>query len=54
MMCQLDERMIPCVDFGHIHARTLGGLNTAEDFNKVFDKMKTSLVEKELKTPYSL
>jgi deoxyribonuclease-4 len=43
MMCQLDERMIPCVDFGHIHARTLGGLNTAEDFNKVFDKIENKL-----------
>ncbi len=42
-MCQLDDRMIPCVDFGHIHARSFGGLNSTEDFNKVFDKIENKL-----------
>lgn len=42
-MCQLDERMIPCVDFGHVHARSLGGLKTIDDYRAVFDKLENSL-----------
>ena len=28
-LCALDERLLPCVDFGHLYARTLGELNGA-------------------------
>ncbi len=42
-MCGLDERMIPCVDFGHIHARTLGSLKGTDDYNAIFDKIENSL-----------
>ena len=27
-LCSLDERMLPCVDFGHLNARTHGGVWT--------------------------
>jgi deoxyribonuclease-4 len=42
-MCQLDERMIPCVDFGHVHARSLGGLTSLGDYREVFDKIESKL-----------
>ena len=32
-LCELDERLLPCIDFGHLNARTLGGLKTFEDFD---------------------
>ncbi len=43
MLCSLDERMIPCVDFGHIHARSLGGLVSVQDFRMVFDKLENTI-----------
>lgn len=42
-MCALDDRMIPCVDFGHVHARSLGGLKTPEDYEAVFDSIENAL-----------
>ena len=27
-LCSLDERMLPCIDFGHLNARTFGGLRS--------------------------
>ena len=31
-MCKIDEILIPTIDFGHLNARTMGGLKTTEDF----------------------
>ena len=38
-LCALDERMIPCIDFGHLNARTYGSLRTKEDYAAVLDTM---------------
>jgi len=27
-LCKLDERLLPCIDFGHLNARTLGASNS--------------------------
>lgn len=35
-LCRLDDRLIPCVDFGHHNARTQGGLRTADDYRQIF------------------
>ena len=43
--CQLDERMIPCIDFGHLNARTHGGVSTLEDFEFVLGQVKDRLGE---------
>lgn len=43
VLCSLDERLIPCVDFAHVHSLTQGGMKTKEDFINVF-----KLVEKHL------
>jgi len=42
-LCKLDERLIPCIDFGHINARTLGGLQTKADFEQIFDALENEL-----------
>ena len=41
--CTLDERMLPCVDFGHLNSRTHGGLKSVEDYDAVFDKIENRL-----------
>ena len=42
-LCKLDERLIPCIDFGHLNARTLGGLRDTEDFEHIFDVLENEL-----------
>ena len=42
-LCALDERLIPCIDFGHLNARTLGGLSSFQDFKAVFDRVENRL-----------
>ncbi len=42
-LCQIDERLIPTVDFGHINSMTLGGLKNTEDFERIFDVIKNKL-----------
>lgn len=39
----LDDRMLPCVDFAHLHALTGGGLQTVEDFTAVLDTIEQTL-----------
>ena len=41
--CAVDERVIPCIDFGHLNARTQGGLTTREQFEKVFEIMENAI-----------
>ena len=43
--CHIDERFLPCVDFGHLNSRTLGGLNSAEAFAKLLDRLHNELGE---------
>lgn len=44
-LCSLDERLIPTIDFGHLNARTLGGLKEKSDFSQIFDKLHNGLGE---------
>lgn len=48
--CQMDERLIPCVDFGHLNCRTLGGLKTREDFEAVLQEIGNRLGGERLRT----
>lgn len=41
--CLLDDRMIPCIDFGHLNARTLGGLATADHYGAILDTIENKL-----------
>lgn len=42
-LCALDERLIPCIDFGHLNARTMGSLRTYTDFKAVFEQIENRL-----------
>lgn len=42
-LCGLDERLIPCIDFGHLNARTIGSLKTYADFEAVFCEIENRL-----------
>ncbi len=42
-LCAVDERFLPCIDFGHLNARTLGGCSSKEDFAGVLDAMENAL-----------
>lgn len=52
-MCGVDERFIPCIDFGHLNARTHGGLATYADFEAVLDKIEKALGFDRLKVYHS-
>lgn len=52
-ICKTDERLIPTIDFGHLHARSLGGLNTVKDFIEVLDKIGDQLGYDRLKHIHS-
>jgi len=42
-MCKVDERILPTIDFGHLHARGLGCLNTVDDFLDVLNKIEDAI-----------
>lgn len=43
-LCRLTDNFIPCIDFGHLHGRTLGKfLNSKEDFEQVFSQLYAEL-----------
>jgi deoxyribonuclease-4 len=52
-LCGLDERLIPCIDFGHLNAREQGCLKTFADFENVFSKIENALGLDRLKTFHS-
>ncbi len=52
-LCSLDERLIPCIDFGHLNARTLGGLSSETEMLEVFEKIENSLGSDRLKVFHS-
>ena len=43
--CKLDDRFLPCIDFGHLNSRTQGGLNTREAFAALLDRLHNELGE---------
>jgi deoxyribonuclease IV len=47
-LCQHDDRLIPCVDFGHFNARTQGGLRSADDYRHLFKAISASLGQERL------
>lgn len=52
-LCRLDERLIPCIDFGHLNARDLGILKTTADFENIFTSIKNALGTDRLKCFHS-
>jgi len=35
----LDDMLYPCIDFGHLNARTCGGLRTYDDYARIIEKL---------------
>ncbi len=52
-LCLVDERLIPCIDFGHLNARDLGILKDYADFEKIFDTIENKLGADRLKSFHS-
>lgn len=42
-LCRVDKRITPCIDFGHLNARTLGGIQTKQDYADILDRMQQVL-----------
>lgn len=52
-MCKIDERIIPCLDFGHINAFTLGELDSEEKYDEILDAFINKLGKKEIHIHFS-
>lgn len=52
-LCKLDERLVPCIDFGHLNARDLGIIKTKDDFEKILLKIKDELGTERFKNFHS-
>jgi deoxyribonuclease IV len=52
-LCQIDERIIPTIDFGHVHVYDLGRFKSTEDFDKVLDIIEKSLGKERFKIIHS-
>ena len=42
-LCSIDERIIPCIDFGHLNARTQGGIKGEEEYAFILDVLLNRL-----------
>ena len=42
-LCTLDERLVPCIDFGHLYARSLGADDGQEAFSRMLDRVEEIL-----------
>lgn len=42
-LCKIDERIVPAIDFGHLHARGIGALNCESDFAQILDTIENEL-----------
>ena len=52
-LCKIDERLIPCIDFGHLNAREQGILKTFDDYKLIFDTIENELGIDRLKSFHS-
>ena len=48
-LCKVDERLIPTIDFGHLHTRGIGAINTADDFEKILVSLIDGLGKERVK-----
>ena len=42
-LCTLDQRLVPCIDFGHLYARSLGADDGQEAFCRMLDRVEEVL-----------
>lgn len=49
-LCNVDERVWPAIDFGHLHCRGLGAINSREDYAAILDKLENGIGTERAKT----
>lgn len=42
-LCKIDESLIPCIDFGHLNARTLGGIKNKKDYEDILNLFENEI-----------
>lgn len=52
-LCELDERLLPCIDFGHLNARTQGGMNSYDNYSAALSAVLNRLGESRFKEFHS-
>ena len=52
-LCKIEDSLLPCIDFGHLNARTLGGLKSGDDYAKVLDTIQNELGKDRLQVFHS-
>lgn len=52
-LCELDDSFIPCIDFGHLNARTLGQVNSKDAFEYILNSIENRLGSDRLKAFHS-
>lgn len=48
-LCSVDKRITPCIDFGHLNARTLGGIQSKADYAAILDQLEGALGDERAK-----
>ena len=52
-LCKISESFIPCIDFGHLNARSFGKIKTKEDYLAILNKIENELGFDRLKVFHS-
>ena len=52
-LCALDDTFIPCIDFGHLNARTFGGIKGKTEYEEILEKIENKLGSDRLKVFHS-
>ncbi|MEG0090836.1 MAG: TIM barrel protein [Oscillospiraceae bacterium] len=42
-LCKVDDRIIPCIDFGHLNARDGGSIKTITDYANIIDTIENEI-----------
>lgn len=42
-LCRVDDSFLPCIDFGHLNARSLGAIKEQKDYENILDTMQNRL-----------
>lgn len=42
-LCRLDDTFIPTIDFGHLNARSCGGISTKKDYADILDRLENGI-----------
>ncbi len=48
-LCAVDGRITPCIDFGHLYARTRGGITGKADYEAILDRLAQALGDERAK-----